>query len=198
MSTTQTSRGSRSSRSDFDNSAKYYYNYGYEAVMYGTDDNCRRRYLVCPLDVNCNSFIVDPFIFEPLVVFYNSSSTNESVCQYLAVVDPDYPKQARDIIDQLTDELREVRDLRIGGHDFWLKRSQIRHDKAIIIRRLQASVNKLKTTLLEKGHTVRASEETNMKLAVAMLCAQRRCKAWMITWAITLLILLPMFAHVIN
>ncbi|KAJ8428045.1 hypothetical protein Cgig2_007622 [Carnegiea gigantea] len=137
--------------------------------------------------------------------------TNESAYQYLAVVDPDYPKQARDIIDQLTEKLREVRELvhtkrndhhfiqeedramdwkRMCGHDVWSKHSRTRHDKAIIIRRLQASINKLKATLLEKGHAVRASEETNTKLTVAVSCAQRRCKAWMITTAITLLTLL--------
>jgi len=59
-STTQTSGGLGSNRSDFDNNAKYYYNCGYEAVMYETDDNYNYRYLVCPLEVNCNSFIVDP------------------------------------------------------------------------------------------------------------------------------------------
>ncbi|KAJ8429659.1 hypothetical protein Cgig2_001655 [Carnegiea gigantea] len=115
-STTQTSGGSGSSRSDFDNSAKYYCNYGYEAVMHEMDDNYRRRCLVCPLERMC-------------------------------------------------------------GHDIWLKRSRTRHDKAIIIRRLQVSVNKLKATLLEKGHAVRVSEETNTKLAVAVSCAQRRMSA---------------------
>ncbi|KAJ8441457.1 hypothetical protein Cgig2_023643 [Carnegiea gigantea] len=135
----------------------------YEAVMYETDDNYRRRYL------------------------------NESAYQYLAVVDPDYPKQARVVIDKLTEELREVRDLvrterndhhfiqeedrpvdskRMCGHDVRLKHSRTRHDKAIIIRRLQASINKLKATLLEKGHTVRASNDTNTKLAVAVSCAE--------------------------
>ncbi|KAJ8443354.1 hypothetical protein Cgig2_015835 [Carnegiea gigantea] len=189
MSTTQTSGGSGSSWSDLDNNAKYYYNCGYVVVMYETDDNYRRRHLVCSLE-------------------------NESACQYLAVVDPDYPKQARDVIDQLTEELGEMEffdplasdassplqgphvgprgkvicgtvfpivwecgkpaeivvdphvpcmrrvvcQQRMCGHDVWLKRSRTRHDKAIIIRRLQASVNKLKATLLEKGHVVRASE----------------------------------------
>jgi len=36
-STPQSSGGSGSSGSDFDNIAKYYYNCGYEAVMYETD-----------------------------------------------------------------------------------------------------------------------------------------------------------------
>ncbi|KAJ8447199.1 hypothetical protein Cgig2_030430 [Carnegiea gigantea] len=121
-STTQISGGSGSSRSNFDNNVKYYCSCGYVAVMYGTDDNYRHRYLVCPLEVNCNSFIVNPFIFEPLAVFYNSSAT---VLTYVFMSlhgrphlendlpvntchgDPDYPKQARDVIDQLTEELRE-------------------------------------------------------------------------------------------
>jgi len=46
MSTTQTSGGSGSSRSDFNNSAKYYCNYDYEAVMFEMDDKYMRRYLV--------------------------------------------------------------------------------------------------------------------------------------------------------
>ncbi|KAJ8445204.1 hypothetical protein Cgig2_024410 [Carnegiea gigantea] len=137
---------------------------------------------------------------------------NEFTCQYLAVVDPDYPKQARDIIDQLTGELREVRDFvrtERNDHHFiqeedqamhpkvradllkwkhrcamlvllnivlvmllaWV-RSQTRHDKAIIIQRLQASVNNLKATLLEKGHALRASEERNTKLTFAMMSAK--------------------------
>ncbi|KAJ8425523.1 hypothetical protein Cgig2_013250 [Carnegiea gigantea] len=50
---------------------------------------------------------------------------------------------------------------RMCGHDIWLKRSQPRHDKAIIIRIRQASVNNLKAISLEKGHAVRAFEETN-------------------------------------
>ncbi|KAJ8446953.1 hypothetical protein Cgig2_006581 [Carnegiea gigantea] len=210
-STTKSSGWSGLSRSDFDNIAKYYCDCGCEVVMYEADDNYRRRYLVCPLE-------------------------NESACQYLAVVDLDYPKQARLVIDQLTEELREVRDLvrtertdhhfiqeedraadlkvradmlkwkqlsailvvlnivlviwvawvRMCDHDVRLKHSPMRHDKTIIIRRLQASVNKLKATLLEKGHAVRASHDTNTQLAVAVSYAEHRCKSWMITSAITL------------
>lgn len=74
MSTTLTSGGWGSSQSDLNNSAKYYCNCGYEAVMYKIDDNYRRRYLVCPLEVNCDSFILKLFNFEALVVFYNSST----------------------------------------------------------------------------------------------------------------------------
>jgi len=51
MSTTQTSGGSGSSLSD--NSAKYYCNCSYEAIIYETDDNYRQCYLVCPLEVSC-------------------------------------------------------------------------------------------------------------------------------------------------
>jgi len=36
---------------------------------------------------------------------------NSAACAFLAVLDPNYPKQARDVIDDLTQELREVRDL---------------------------------------------------------------------------------------
>ncbi|KAJ8447135.1 hypothetical protein Cgig2_022864 [Carnegiea gigantea] len=75
-----------------------------------------------------------------------------------AVVDPDYSKQARVVIDQLTEELRE----RMCGHDIRLKRSPTRHEKANIIQRLQASVNKLKATLLEKGHAVRHKYEVGL------------------------------------
>ena len=74
-STTQTSKGPGSSQSDFNNSAKYYCNYGYEVVMYEMDDNYRRRYLVCPLELNYDSFIVKVFNFEAVVVFPKSSST---------------------------------------------------------------------------------------------------------------------------
>ncbi|KAJ8435440.1 hypothetical protein Cgig2_012561 [Carnegiea gigantea] len=49
--TTQTSGGWESSQSDFDNSAKYYCNCGYEVVIYEMDDNYRCRYLVRPLEV---------------------------------------------------------------------------------------------------------------------------------------------------
>ncbi|KAJ8422967.1 hypothetical protein Cgig2_002716 [Carnegiea gigantea] len=74
-STTQSSGGLGSSRSDFNNIAKYYCNCSYEAVMYETDDNYMRHYLVCPLEVNFNSFIANVVIFQPLVIPYNSSST---------------------------------------------------------------------------------------------------------------------------
>ncbi|KAJ8429904.1 hypothetical protein Cgig2_025334 [Carnegiea gigantea] len=111
---------------------------------------------------------------------------------------------------ELTEELREVRDLVFTertdhhfiqeedqamdskAHDIWLKHSPTRHDKAIIIRRLQASVNKL------KGQPVRASHDTNTKLAVTVSCVERRCKAWMITSAIMLATLFTMVVHVIN
>ena len=36
---------------------------------------------------------------------------NAAACSHLAVIDPSYPKQARDMIDQLTKELQEVQDL---------------------------------------------------------------------------------------
>ncbi|KAJ8425493.1 LOW QUALITY PROTEIN: hypothetical protein Cgig2_029575 [Carnegiea gigantea] len=89
------------------------------------------------------------------------------------------PRQLSPHPTPLTEELREVQELvcaKQNDHHFIQKEdravdskcNQTRHDKAIIIRRLQASVNKLKATLLEKGHTVRASEGTNMKLAVAV------------------------------
>ena len=67
-STTQSSGGSGSSQSDFDNIAKYYCNCGYKAVMYKTDDNYRRRYLVCPLEVKFISLIVNVVVFHPVVV----------------------------------------------------------------------------------------------------------------------------------
>ena len=75
MSTTQASRGSGSSRSDFNNSVKYYCNCVYEAVMYETDGNYRCCYLVCLVEVNCDSFILKLFNFDAIVVFYNSLST---------------------------------------------------------------------------------------------------------------------------
>ncbi|KAJ8432927.1 hypothetical protein Cgig2_023057 [Carnegiea gigantea] len=68
---------------------------------------------------------------------------------------------------------------RMYGHDVWLKLSWTRHDKAIIIGRLQASVNNLNSTLLEKEHAVKATEETNTKLTFAVSCAQRHSRAWM-------------------
>jgi len=66
-------------------------------------------------------------------------------------------------------------------HKVWLKRCRTRAEKAIIIYKVQASANNLKATLLNKGHVVRASEETNTKLNYAMSCAERRTRAWMIT-----------------
>ncbi|KAJ8430487.1 hypothetical protein Cgig2_004680 [Carnegiea gigantea] len=172
MSTTQTSDGSGSSLSDFNNSTKYYCNCAYEVFMYETDDNYGRRYLVYPLE-------------------------NASACQYLAVVDPDYSKQARDVINQLTKELREMEfddpltfnasSPMKGPHmgpptnnicgNVIPMRFRIRAEKAIIIRKLQAFVNNMKTTLLEKGHAVRASEETNTKLTFAVSCVERCSRA---------------------
>ena len=73
-STTQSSGTSGSSRSDFGNIAKYYCNCGYEAVMYETDNNYRRRYIVCPLEVKFISLIMNVVIFHPVVVIRNSSA----------------------------------------------------------------------------------------------------------------------------
>ena len=75
-----------------------------------------------------------------------------------------------------------------------MKRCWMRAEKASIIHKLQATVNNLKGTLLERGHEVRASEECNYLLTQALTCAQRRTTAWMITPAVSVLMLFTMFA----
>lgn len=56
-----------------------------EAVVLEADDNYGRRVAACPRE-------------------------NEHACTYMLVIDPDYPKQARDVIDELAEEVRSVWD----------------------------------------------------------------------------------------
>ncbi|KAJ8419353.1 hypothetical protein Cgig2_016509 [Carnegiea gigantea] len=36
---------------------------------------------------------------------------NENACPFLNMIDPDYPKKANDVIDELAEEVRQVRDM---------------------------------------------------------------------------------------
>jgi len=57
-------------------------------------------------------------------------------------------------------------------------------EKAIVICKLQASINKLKGTVLEKGVVIRELNEVNVRLASDRTQSQRLTNVWMITASI--------------
>ena len=62
-----------------------------------------------------------------------------------------------------------------------MKRSMTNTEKAMVICKLQASVNKLKGTVLEKGVVIRELNELNVRLASELTQSHRVTKVWMIT-----------------
>ena len=62
-----------------------------------------------------------------------------------------------------------------------MKPSMTNTEKAIVIRKLQASVNKLKGTVLEKGVLIRELNAVNVRLASELTQSHRVTKVWMIT-----------------
>ena len=54
-------------------------------------------------------------------------------------------------------------------------------EKAIVICKLQASINKLKETVLKKGVVIREMNEVNVRLASDLTQLQRLTNVWMIT-----------------
>ena len=68
-------------------------------------------------------------------------------------------------------------------HDVWFERSRTRENKAILISKLEACVNKLKAMLLE----MRAFEGSNVKLSHDLYCAKQYTKTWMFISTISVL-----------
>jgi len=57
---------------------------------------------------------------------------NEHACSCLNVIDLDYPKQARDVIDELAEEVRQVLDMiRTEQNDHYLMQDE---DRAIDLK----------------------------------------------------------------
>ncbi|KAJ8441225.1 hypothetical protein Cgig2_033949 [Carnegiea gigantea] len=73
---------SRTTRTYFETREKYHCYYQLEVAVLEMDDNYRRRFVACPWE-------------------------NENACQFLNMIDPNYPKQARDVIDELVEEVRQ-------------------------------------------------------------------------------------------
>ncbi|KAJ8436382.1 hypothetical protein Cgig2_032203 [Carnegiea gigantea] len=71
----------KTTHSYYNSGQKFYRFCGLEATVLETDDNYRQRFVACPRE-------------------------NENACP-LNVIDPNYPKQVRDVIDELAADLRE-------------------------------------------------------------------------------------------
>ena len=66
-------------------------------------------------------------------------------------------------------------------HDVWMKWSLTNTEKAIAISTLQASVNKLKSTLLEKSVAIRELNEVSVDLRSELHKSDRASRVWMST-----------------
>ena len=142
---------------------------------------------------NASSPIKVPHCERPTHLLHEANDVIKCRCGLPAefIVDPPVPKMCRSICHEVCPgkhsyhcKTNFLHSLLISpeftlyyqrncDHDVWMKRSLTNTKKAIVICKLQASVNKLKGTVLEKAIAIRELNEVNVRLTSDLTQSQR-------------------------
>ena len=126
--------------------------------------------------LKCRCGLPAEFIVDPPV-----PTMHRSVCRQVCLGKHLYHCKANFLHSLLISPEFTLYYQRNCDHDVWMKRSLTNTEKAIVICKLQASVNNLKSTALEQAVAIWELNEVNVRLRSDLTQSQRVSNVWMMT-----------------